>query len=59
MGFGGYQSPKYDPVSDEVVLKLKQKENTYTHTTQQRYFTDLLNVQAAMLALATEGAVTA
>ena len=49
-GFSAYTSTKYDPNSDELILRVTGKENTFARTTQYQYFQDLLNEQAAMVA---------
>ena len=47
---GSYKKVHYDPASDELVLKVKGKNNTYARVTQNRYLGDLLQLQQAHIA---------
>ena len=47
---GSYKKVHYDPASDELVLKVKGKDNTYARVTQYQYLGDLLQVQQAYIA---------
>ncbi len=45
-----YQTAHYDPASDTQILRLIDETDTYTKTTQQQYFNDVLSVQRAFIA---------
>jgi hypothetical protein len=45
-----YQTAHNDPKSDALILRLVDKTDTYTKTTQQQYFRDVLSVQQAFVA---------
>jgi hypothetical protein len=44
------QTAHFDPKSDVSILRLVDKTDTYTKTTQQEYFRDVLSVQQAFVA---------
>jgi hypothetical protein len=45
-----YQTVHYDPENDTLILLLVDETDTYTKTTQQQYFNDVLSVQRAFVA---------
>ncbi len=44
-----YQTAHYDPTSDTLILHLLDEPDTYTKTTQSKYFRDIIGAQRAFV----------
>ena len=45
-----YEKVPYDPITDDQVMRVVGKEDTYTRVTQYQYLSDMLQRQRAMVA---------